>query len=992
MHYYKKDSSRRDVTMSSMTANLKRVGAAALAATFIIGQFPLSAMASGVSVRARTADTDIGTESVTITEFASLSDSIKTQKLYVGESETKISFPDALTATVIVPTEKKDEPAIDDKDGQETTDDATDTVNDAGESTAPENPSQSDAEQTDTPSGDAVGTESGGQSEPAAEGGSDSASIANIIGSFMIPSTVYAQEGSETTPETKEITIEGISWKIDASASSKDVFSSAKAGLSFVYVAVLPDGYIAKADLPTIKVTIEKKNEDYVPSRNEYGTVEYLDDKGLSYSIDDYAAVLDSSRDVTWKDDWYVVGEDVEITGQINVDGNVNIVLTDGHTLKITDARVVVDDEDEAVINIFGQTEGTGKLTLAYKVEDDDKDDDDEEEDPAVIFSDGDFTINGGVIEISSGKGTAVSADCVVINAGTVKVTGKTGIITKDKLTVLGGQSEFSSIGSEKEKSGDVVLDYDDEESYVQIAGGIFLKEAGTVSIVADKALTDGAVAYEGVYTSTSDPAYTVLENKKLVHAVFEETPKATFTASGTQSAKLKGLVKEAEYEISGAGFEKTLITAGTDGTYKIASGIKVGTFEIVKKRTGAVENGVDSKPQTFTITKAENPSKLTAKACTTAENNDGKITGLDSSKKYEYRALSDTVYTAVSTNATQITGLKNGTYYVRLRPVGTMLASASLKVEIGAYTAKKAIVPSFSKKSGTYTGAQTVTLTTSTAGAKIYYTVDGTTPTADSTLYTGPISVAKNTTIKAITVKEGMIDSAVASATYYINTETKRTSTTGSTTTRKTTTTSRTTGTTTSRTTGTTTKTTGTTSSSTGTTSRSSSSKSNKSSSTGYGRSSVSESTSSNYDSDSSFSTASESGSSRGKTHATPSRTSGEGDANVENEYPAGEDDLSDYIAEESEASNSLGIDPASLYAIPNVTSNESEMYYSDGDMDDFEVNDIYNEGVFDLYDIGYGIGGLELPMLIAIFASVAGFAAVVAVCLKNKKSVSVK
>ncbi len=61
--------------MSSMTANLKRVGAAALAATFIIGQFPLSAVASGV--RAKGADND--TESVTITEFESLSDSIKTQ-------------------------------------------------------------------------------------------------------------------------------------------------------------------------------------------------------------------------------------------------------------------------------------------------------------------------------------------------------------------------------------------------------------------------------------------------------------------------------------------------------------------------------------------------------------------------------------------------------------------------------------------------------------------------------------------------------------------------------------------------------------------------------------------------------------------------------------------------------------------------------------------------------------------------------------------------
>ncbi len=976
--------------MSSMTANLKRVGAAALAATFIIGQFPLSAMAS--AVRAKGADNN--TESITITEFASLSDSIKTQKLYVGDKETKISFPDTLTATVIVPSEKKDEPASGDTGDQDTTGQENgQEENDATESTAPENPSSDDPSQTegdtgltDSSSGDAAGTESDGQSEPASEGGSDSAYIGkmqNIIGVYMIPATVYAQEGSDIVPETKEIQIDGISWKINPDASSKESFSSAKAGYSFEYVAVLPDGYTTEAVIPTINVTIEK-NEEYVPSRNEYGTVEYKDDKGLSYSIDDYAAVFDSDEDVTWKDDWYVIGEDVEITGQIKVDGNVNIVLTDGHTLKITDARLVAEDEDEdeedeAVINIFGQEEGTGKISFEYKEDD---------ELPVISISDGVLTVNGGAIEVSSEKSTAIAADRVVINAGTVKATGKTGIVTKDILTVLGGQSEFSSIGSETEKSGDVVLDYEDEESYVQIAGGIFLKEAGYVAIVADKALTDGEVAFEGVYTQTSEPAYTALENKKLVHAIFEETPKATFTASGTQSAKLKGLVKDAEYEISGAGFEKTQITAAADGTYKIASGLKIGTFEIVKKKAGTAENLVDSKPQTFTITKAENPSKLTAKACTTAENSDGMITGLDSTKKYEYRALSDTVYTAVSTNATSITGLKNGTYYVRLRPVGTMLASASLKVEVAAYVAKKVTTPTFSKKSGTYTGAQILTISTTTTGAKIYYTVDGTTPTADSNLYNGSITVDKNMTVKAIAVKDGMTNSTVVSATYYINTTTNKSSTTGGTTTRKTTTTTKTTGTT-SRTTGTTSKTTGTTTKSS---TSSSSAKSSKSGSSSYAK--VTDSTSSSYDSESGYGTGSGKSSSKGKNTASAGRTFGEANADVENEYPVREDDISDYIAEEqeSEFSNSLGIDPAKLYEIPNVTSNESEYYYSDGDMDDFEVNDVYNEGVFDLYNLGYGIGGLELPMLIAIFASVAGFAAVVVACLKNKKSISVK
>ena len=48
------------------------------------------------------------------------------------------------------------------------------------------------------------------------------------------------------------------------------------------------------------------------------------------------------------------------------------------------------------------------------------------------------------------------------------------------------------------------------------------------------------------------------------------------------------------------------------------------------------------------------------------------------------------------------------------------------------------------------------VTLTSSTAGAKIYYTVDGSTPTASSQQYQAPFLVASNLTVNAITVVAG--------------------------------------------------------------------------------------------------------------------------------------------------------------------------------------------------------------------------------------------
>lgn len=76
---------------------------------------------------------------------------------------------------------------------------------------------------------------------------------------------------------------------------------------------------------------------------------------------------------------------------------------------------------------------------------------------------------------------------------------------------------------------------------------------------------------------------------------------------------------------------------------------------------------------------------------------------------------------------------------------------------------------PEFSIEGGSYEDAQTVALTTATEGASIYYTLDGTSPSTTSTLYTAPFAIEETTTVKAIAIKEGMANSVVSSATYSI-------------------------------------------------------------------------------------------------------------------------------------------------------------------------------------------------------------------------------
>ena len=60
----------------------------------------------------------------------------------------------------------------------------------------------------------------------------------------------------------------------------------------------------------------------------------------------------------------------------------------------------------------------------------------------------------------------------------------------------------------------------------------------------------------------------------------------------------------------------------------------------------------------------------------------------------------------------------------------------------------------------------KTVEIDCGTAGASIYYTLDGSDPDESSTLYSGPITITQTTTIRAIGIKEGMLDSNIAEET----------------------------------------------------------------------------------------------------------------------------------------------------------------------------------------------------------------------------------
>lgn len=76
---------------------------------------------------------------------------------------------------------------------------------------------------------------------------------------------------------------------------------------------------------------------------------------------------------------------------------------------------------------------------------------------------------------------------------------------------------------------------------------------------------------------------------------------------------------------------------------------------------------------------------------------------------------------------------------------------------------------PTFSPAAGTYSGAQSVTISEADPGATLYYTTDGSTPTASSSAYSGPIAVNRTETLVAIAMETGFANSQAATAAYTV-------------------------------------------------------------------------------------------------------------------------------------------------------------------------------------------------------------------------------
>lgn len=276
-------------------------------------------------------------------------------------------------------------------------------------------------------------------------------------------------------------------------------------------------------------------------------------------SVVDYITVdgADTSWGVDSTESWYVVDGDVSIGGSVTVNGDVNLILTDGSSL--TADYITVNQDDS--ITVYGQSEGSGRMVL--------------EKGTSVAALGGGSDNGSGTIAIQGGDIRAVSSwygagigggsngnGTVIIYGGTVYAESETG----------------AGIGGGYGGAGDVTI----------YGGVITSKTSGTPN--------NGAAIGNGHGSAAGDGSVTIYGGKIIAEAYSAAAIGGGFLNEGACDVIILG------GEVTATSTSGAAIGGGNFGAAGTVT-ISGGTVHAISGSGAAIGSGSDAECGTVVIT-----------------------------------------------------------------------------------------------------------------------------------------------------------------------------------------------------------------------------------------------------------------------------------------------------------------------------------------------------------------------------------------------------
>ena len=235
-------------------------------------------------------------------------------------------------------------------------------------------------------------------------------------------------------------------------------------------------------------------------AEGEIEGVTYIDENGEEQTISEYTVLDENTTELT--EGWYVVDSSFTNPNTLKPSGNVNIILTDDHTMNLEgDDEFAFSGAEETTTNltIYGQSKGTGKIVLSSFC------------DISVCIK-GSLTINGGtwISDEIYVNGTDPGEDCLTFNGGNINIGGFYYSIYFDhgKCSINGGQVNLTSYQSISFDSKNTIsLGYTKATDLIYTKNP--LSDGANVRIADGMVFTDGTNIYDSSTPSETLSALT---------------------------------------------------------------------------------------------------------------------------------------------------------------------------------------------------------------------------------------------------------------------------------------------------------------------------------------------------------------------------------------------------------------------------------------------------------------------------------------------------